>query len=54
MPFDWRRQDCTQEDGTKGRWIVFNAETGEQKSCHITKKDAQASARIANQESKDQ
>lgn len=53
MPFDWRRKDCTQSDGTKGRWVVFNAETGEEKSCHLTKKDAIQSASIAERESKD-
>lgn len=53
MPFDWRRQDCTQADGTQGRWVVFDENTSEQQSCHVTKRDAQAASRIANQESKD-
>lgn len=53
MPFDWRRKNCTQSDGTKGRWIVFNAETGEEKSCHRTQEDARKSAAAANAGSED-
>lgn len=53
MPFDWRRKNCTQEDGTKGRWEVFNTETGEHKSCHLTETDARKSAAAANAGSED-
>lgn len=53
MPFSVRRQACTDSQGNKGSWVVFNTDTGRKRSCHQTRGRAQAAARAANAGSPD-
>jgi len=51
MPFDVRRQDCTDSEGRSGLYVVFNSDTGDSVSCHATRDKAEAAARIRQEES---
>ena len=53
MPFSVREQGCRMSDGLRGTFSVVNTDTGETVSCHTTKRNAELSARIRQQESDD-
>jgi len=53
MPSTVRKRDFTKADGTSGSYVVIDERTREQKSCHDTRQDAEAAARIRDQQADD-
>ena len=53
MPSIVRKRDCEQSDGTKGSYVVLDADTRRQVSCHQSKGEAETAARIRDQEAED-
>lgn len=50
MPFEIRRQACVDSDGKQGSYVVFNTDEKRTVSCHSTREDALAAARIRIEE----
>lgn len=51
MPFTVRKRDCIAADGKNGSYVLLKS--GKKVSCHATREDAFAAARIRIRESKD-
>ena len=49
MPVDVRKRKCRDSKGNTGNFVTVERSTGEQKSCHGSRSDAEAAARIRNQ-----
>lgn len=51
MPVDVRKRKCRDSKGNAGNFVTVERSTGEQKSCHGSRSDAEAAARIRNEAS---
>lgn len=49
MPVSVRKQKCRDSKGNTGNFVTFERSTGKQKSCHGSRSDAEAAARIRNE-----